>query len=239
VTVPRAARRRLIRRLERRLRRYLRAIAATGAGAPTTATLLEAADINRETAERYDNVLERLFVCEQVPSWSSNRLTRVTGRAKRYVCDPAIAAGLLGVDRRTILRDADLLGRVIDTFVAAQLRPELSLGQRPATMFHLRQDGGRREVDLLIERTDGAVVAIEVKAATTVDRHDARHMAWLRDQLPAAQFRAGVVLHTGPHIIALDDRMWAVPICALWPWGSMGKRRPPLARSLPHCDVRR
>jgi len=200
-----------------RLRRYLRALAATTAGMPTLNTLLDATDIARPTADRYDHLLERLFVCERVPAWSSNRLTRVTGRAKRYVCDPAIAAALLGVDRRTILRDAELLGRIIDTFVAAQLRPELSLGQRPATMYHLRQESGRREVDLLIERTDGALVAIEIKASTSVDLDDARHLIWLREQLPASTFRAGVVFHTGPHVIALDERIWAVPICALWP----------------------
>lgn len=200
----------------RKLRRYLRAVAASTAGIPAINSLLDAAEINRSTAERYDHLLERLYVTEQVPPWSSNRLTRVTNRPKRYVCEPAIAATLLGADRRTILRDGDLLGRIIDTFVAAQIRPELNLGRKPAAMYHLRQDGGRREVDLVIERTDSLLAAIEVKAATSVTPHDARHLIWLRDQLPPSTFRTGIVFYTGTHLRTLAEKIWAVPICALW-----------------------
>ena len=140
----------------------------------------------------------------------------MTNRPKRYVCDPAIAATLLGADRRTILRDADLLGRIIDTFVAAQIRPELNLGRKPAAMYHLRQDGGRREIDLVIERTDSSLAAIEIKAAAAVTLHDARHLIWLRDQLPPSTFRAGIVFYTGTHLRPLAEKIWAVPICALW-----------------------
>ncbi len=196
-------------------RRYLNAVAANTAGSPNTAKLIRSVGLNRETASRYDMFLSRLFVAEQVPAWSSNRLTRVSGRAKRYICDPAVAAALVGADRRTILRDADLLGRVIDTFVAAQLRPELGLGHQPVNMFHLRQDG-RREVDLILERRDSAVIAIEVKAAVSVDVTDARHLLWLRDQLPEPEYKAGIVFYTGAHVVQLSAKTWAVPICALW-----------------------
>ena len=75
---------------------------------------------------------------------------------------------------------------------------------------------GRREVDLVIERRDGALVAIEIKAATLVEQHDARHLAWFREQLPAGELRAGVVFYTGTLVRRLDERIWAVPICALW-----------------------
>jgi uncharacterized protein len=196
-------------------RRYLNAVAANSAGSPGDSKLSQAVGINRETASRYDTFLERLFVAEQVPAWSSNRLTRVSARSKRYICDPAIAAALIGADRRTILRDGDLLGRFIDSFVAAQLRPELALGTHPVNMFHLRQDG-RREIDILLERRDGAVIGIEVKAANAVDPTDARHLLWLRDQLSPDLYKAGIVFYTGTHVLALGDRTWAVPICALW-----------------------
>ncbi|MFN0092197.1 MAG: ATP-binding protein [Acidimicrobiales bacterium] len=199
-----------------KLRRHLRAIAASTAASPTLATLAEASELDRSTIERYDLLLERLFVTEQVPAWSSNRLTRITRRPKRYICDPALAATALGVDRRAVLRNADLLGRIIDTFVAAQLRPELSLGTRPAAMYHLREQSGRREIDVILERRDGAIVAIEVKAATAVDEHDARHLAWLRDQLPTGNVRAGLVLYTGTLVRPLGRNLWAVPICTLW-----------------------
>ena len=198
-----------------RLRRYLAVLAANSAGIPAMQTLAMSASVNRETAQRFDGFLERLFVTEQVPAWASSRLSRLAATTKRYLCEPALAAPLLGLERRSIIRDADIAGRMIDSFVAAQLRPELQLGSMPVSMFHIRQ-GGRREIDIVLERRDGALVALEIKAAADVDLHDARHLVWLRDQLDNDRFRIGIVLHTGRHIRRLDTRIWAVPICSLW-----------------------
>ncbi len=63
---------------------------------------------------------------------------------------------------------------------------------------------------------DGAIVAIQVKAASAVDQHDARHLAWFRDELPAGHVRAGLVLYTGTLVRPLGDHLWAVPIRTLW-----------------------
>ena len=51
-----------------KLRRHLRAVAASTAASPALATLAEATDLDRRTIERYDLLLERLFVTEQVPA---------------------------------------------------------------------------------------------------------------------------------------------------------------------------
>ncbi len=198
-----------------KLRRYLAVVAANTGGTPNLESLLRATSIDRDTANRFDGLLERIFVCEQIPAWTSSRISRVGSRKKRHLCDPSLVGPLLGLDRRAIVRNADLLGRVMDSFVVSQLRPELLLGRSPVAMHHLRQDG-KHEIDLLLERRDGALVGIEVKAGTTVDRHDARHLIWLRDQLDSDTFRVGIVFHTGRFVRKLDDRIWAVPICALW-----------------------
>lgn len=198
-----------------RLRRYLAVLAANSAGIPAMQTLATSASVNRDTAQRFDGFLERLFITEQVPAWASSRLSRLAATPKRYLCEPALAAPLLGLERRSITRDADTAGRMIDSFVAAQIRPELQVGSMPVSMFHIRQ-GGRREIDIVLERRDGALIALEIKAAADVDLHDARHLVWLRDQLDSDRFRAGIVLHTGRHIRRLATRIWAVPICALW-----------------------
>ncbi len=198
-----------------KLRRYLASVAVNTAGVPNLQLLLSSASIDRETANRFDGLLERIFVTQQIPAWTSNRLTRVGSRRKRYLCEPALVAPLIGLDRRTIVRNADLLGRMIDSFVVSQLRPEMMLGRFPVSMHHLRQDG-KHEIDLILERRDGAIAAIEIKAGTTVDRHDARHLIWLRDQLNPTDFRCGIVFHTGKLIRKIDERIWAIPVCALW-----------------------
>ena len=47
------------------------------------------------------------------------------------------------MDQRGILRDGDLLDRTLDTYVAAQLPAECSLGIIGADLFHLRDADGR------------------------------------------------------------------------------------------------
>jgi hypothetical protein len=52
-------------------------------------------------------------------------------------------------------------------------------------------------------------------AAATVTASDARHLTWLRDQTGDA-FAAGIVLHTGPHVFPISDRIVAAPVSTLW-----------------------
>ncbi len=199
----------------RLLRRYLSAIAANTAGIPEHKVLYDAAGIDRRTAHVYDSLIEGLFLTEQLPAWSSNRLARLVRTSKRFLVDPAFAGPLVGVDVRSVLRSGDLQGRIIDTFVVAQLRPELEVCEPGVTMHHLRQEGGDHEIDLLLEAPDGRVVAIEVKSASAPDRADAKHLIWLRDKL-RDQFVCGVLFHTGRRPFKLDERVHALPIASIW-----------------------
>lgn len=114
-----------------------------------------------------------------------------------------------------ILRDGDLLGRVLDTFVTAQLRPELALSTERPHLHHLRTKGGEHEIDLLLELGGYRIVAIEIKAAAAPGAAAAKHLSWLRDSL-GDRFLAGVVLHTGPRVYSLGEKILAAPISTLW-----------------------
>jgi len=199
----------------RRLRAYLRAVAANTASIVSHKRLYDGAGVTRTTALSYDHLLESLFVIDQVPAWSSNRLTRLTRASKRYIIEPGLLGPLLSVDSRTVVRDAGLVGAIVDTFVAAQLRPELTVAATPTSMHHLRQAEGRHEIDLVLEGPAGQLVAIEVKAHAAPTAAMARHLVWLRDALPE-RFVLGVVFHTGPLPFVLDDRVWALPIATIW-----------------------
>ena len=198
-----------------RLRRYFESYALNTAGTVAESTIFEAVGVNRKTAEAYERLLANLFLVDALPPWTSNRLRRLSARPKRYVVDPALAASLLRIDERGVFRDGDLLGRLLDTFVASQLRAELPLTRTRPRLYHLREEHGRQEVDILAELGGGHVVAIEVKASASPTIGDARHLTWLRDRLDD-RFTQGVILHTGPRPFELGDRIRAVPICALW-----------------------
>jgi predicted AAA+ superfamily ATPase len=198
-----------------RMRRYLEAYALDSAGVVDHKTIYDAAGIRRETAEAYEELLSRLFVIEQVPAWASNRLKRLVMQPKRYVVDPALLTHLIRADVDGVVRDGDLLGRVLDSFVAAQLRPELESSAERARLYHLRTKGGEHEIDLLFELGGFRVIAVEVKAASAPDPAAARHLEWLRHEL-GDRFVRGVVLHTGPREYQLGDRIVAAPISTLW-----------------------
>lgn len=198
-----------------RLRRYLEAYALNSAGLVQDNTLYDAAGIDRRTAVAYEGLLLNLQVVDALPAWTSNRLKRLTLAPKRYLVDPALLAGIVGVTETAVLRDGDLLGRVLDTFVAAQLRAEAEVARHRARLFHLRQEQGRREIDLLAEVGAERLVGIEVKATSAPDRASASHLAWLRDRI-GDRFVAGVVFHTGPATFSLGEGITAAPISTLW-----------------------
>jgi uncharacterized protein len=198
-----------------RLRRYFEATALSTAGQPEHKTLYDAAKINRKTAMAYDTLLTNLFVLELVPAWASNRLTRLIKTPKRYLVDPALAGAALGLDAAAVLRDGDLLGRLIDSYVLAQIRPELELTSYPPRLYHLRDKEGRHEIDVIAEIAAGEIIAIEIKATAAPSRQDARHLEWLHHEL-GDRFVAGAVLHTGPSLLRLAERILAIPICAVW-----------------------
>lgn len=171
--------------------------------------------MNVKTVRRQERLLEDLRIVTSLPAWHSNRLSRLIKQRKRYTVDTGLVAALLEADATAVLAKGDLLGRVLETFVLAQLRPLLGSAERQARAHHLRQQDGRHEVDVILEASDGHLVGIEVKASAGPTTADAKHLGWLRDQL-GERFTAGIVLHTGKWIYPLDRGITAVPIAALW-----------------------
>lgn len=198
-----------------RLAALLQAAALSTAGTPQSKTLTEAAGIDGRTVNTYLDLLDDLRIIERVPAWSTNRLKRLVRTPKLYVADTGLATSLLRADRDTILSSGDLLGRVIDTFVTAQILPLVALSHPRVDAFHLRDTNGAHEVDLLLEGPGGAVVGIEIKAANVVKPQAARHLEWLRESL-GGSFTRGIVFHTGDSVYPLGDRIWAMPIASIW-----------------------
>src|SRR3984885_589169 len=203
------------RRDTQRLRRYLEAYALCSAGVAEHKTIYDAAQVNKATAAAYDELLAGLLITENVPAWTSNRLKRLVHQPKRYLIDAALIATALRLDEQGVMSDGDLLGRILDTFVAAQLRPELATSRTRPRLHHLRTEQGRHEIDLIAELTGQRVLGIEVKASGAPTRDDAKHLRWLHDEL-GERFLAGIVLHTGPRAYELDEKIIAAPIAVLW-----------------------
>jgi predicted AAA+ superfamily ATPase len=196
-----------------RLRRYVDVLAENTAGLPADVTLVEAGSLNVRTAGAYDRLLEALGVLDVVPAWSTNRLKRLTQRGKRYLTDTGLTAAALRVDAHDMLRDGALFGRILDAYVAAQVRAEIAVSAAMPRRHHVRDRDGH-EIDLLLDYGRRGLIAIEVKATAAPTRTDAAQLIWLRERVPAV--RAGLVLHTGQRVYRLHEGIAALPIAALW-----------------------
>nr|WP_083888567.1 DUF4143 domain-containing protein [Actinoplanes missouriensis] len=81
-------------------------------------------------------------------------------------------------------------------------------------LYHYR-DQNKVEVDVILENRQRQVVAIEVKAASTVRSDDFTGLRRVADRL-GDDLIAGIVLYTGTSTLPFGDRMRAVPVSALW-----------------------
>ncbi len=174
----------------------------------------------------YREVLERLWILDPVPAWAPTRshIRRLTLPPKHQLADPALAARLLGVDSGALLRgdavgppvprDATLLGALFESLVTLSVRVYAQACE--ARVFHLRTGGGEHEVDLIVQRGDGHVVAVEIKLARDVEERDLRHLKWLADQA-GGELRDALVVTTGDEAYRRPDGTAVVPASLLGP----------------------
>jgi predicted AAA+ superfamily ATPase len=170
--------------------------------------------LSRPTIRDYVTLLERIFLLEQLPPWYSNRLSRLIKTPKLHLGDTGLAASLLGVDAAALANDRDLFGQLLETFVYQELRRQASWSEDAIRFYHLRDKDGY-EVDVVMEREGKDVVGVEVKASATVRSRDFRALRKLKTAL-GERFTAGVVLYDGESAVRFADRLYAVPITALW-----------------------
>lgn len=217
-------------RNEGALRRWLAAYAAASSTTATydvirdAATAGEAGKPSRSATIPYRSTLEQLWISDEVPAWSPsrNRLRRLAAASVHQLADPALAARLLGVDvegllesrpsRPTVIRDGALLGTLFQSLVTLSVRVYAQANE--ARVSHLRTHGGEHEIDLIVERADGRIVALEVKLSRSVQDHDVRHLRWLREQMGDDLLDAAVIT-TGPEAYRRADGIGVIPAALL------------------------
>lgn len=199
------------------LMRLLTACASRVGSVANVAMMLADLGISRSTGHRYYDVLRRLYLVHEVPAWGHSLARTAVRSPKLLLTDTGVLCELLRLDAKRFVTDQVLrpgAGAAFENFVAVELLKTAGWADESVTAAHWRDRGGR-EVDLLLERRDGSVVGVETKLSSSVHPTDARHLAHLRDQL-GDQFRCGIVCYTGARTVALGDRLWAVPVSALW-----------------------
>jgi predicted AAA+ superfamily ATPase len=196
------------------IRNLLSAIASTSASLLNFESLARDLGLSPNTVRAHAALLDTLFLTARLEAWSANLLGRVIKTPKAYVADSGLLCHLIGADADRLVEDAGLAGMVFETFVAMELRRQIAWQENAPRQFHYRDRDGR-EVDIVLERSDGTVAAVEVKTAASVSSSDFRGLRHLRDKL-GDRFKAGVLLYTGESTVPFGDGLAAVPLCGLW-----------------------
>ncbi len=176
--------------------------------------LSSAFQLSRPTIRGYVALLEKIFLLEHLPPWHSNRLKRLVKTPKLHLADTGLAAALLGMDSKALLKERTLLGQLLETFVFQELKRQASWNDAPLAFYHFRDKDGT-EVDIVLEQGAHKLAGIEIKAAATVFSSDFKGLRKLK-AASGDRFAAGVVLYDGESFARFGDRLYAVPIRALW-----------------------
>jgi predicted AAA+ superfamily ATPase len=197
----------------RTLLTYLASVTAQEHNAVNTANKT---GLHRATVIRYLELLETVFLVHRLPAWPRNLTSRVVRHPKLYLTDTGLAAALLDVSPDALARPvAPARGPLIETFIVNELAKQATWSDNPVRLHHWRISGGA-EVDVVLERDDGQIIAVECKANDTVTHNDFRGLAKLRDLL-GPQFVQGIVVNTGRHgALGFGDRLVSIPMAALW-----------------------
>lgn len=197
-----------------RMPRLLRA-AAHHSGQMLSATKLGASlGMNHVTTRDYLTILEQLYLVRSLPAWSTNRLKRLTKTPKLHFLDSGLLAATADVTPERVRADRTAFGPVLETFVFSELLKMATWAEPRHTFWHFRDRDGH-EVDLVIEDPQERLVGVEVKASATVTRADFSGLRWIAEAYPR-RFVAGLVFYDHDQVLPFGDKMYAVPISALW-----------------------
>lgn len=205
-------------RQRRQLPILLRQLASQTAQVLNLSHAADAIGLDRSTAENYAKLLEAVFLVQPLPAWGTTLGSRVAAAPKTHVSDSGLAAHLLRLTESKLAAASAAalteLGHLLETFAVGELHKQLDWIDEPVARGHWRTHDGD-EIDLIVERRDGKVAAVEVKAGSRIAGNQLRAMRKLRDRL-GKQFLGGVLLYTGARGYTPDDRIHVAPVDRLW-----------------------
>jgi predicted AAA+ superfamily ATPase len=200
------------------LPRLLGQLAARSGQVLNIAPIAGAIGLERSTAENYVKLLEAVFLVHRLPSWGTTLGSRIVKHPKVHMVDSGVMAWLLNLTPQKIAQAAPSTlteyGHLLETFVVGEILKQVSWSDAPVATGYFRTESGD-EVDLVLERDDGQVIAFEIKAGTRVSSEDLRGLRLLKDRL-GPRLQKAVILYTGEYAYRHDDWIQILPLSQLW-----------------------
>jgi uncharacterized protein len=171
-------------------------------------------NVSHKTGQRYVGLLEQVFLIATVQPWYTNALKRIAKTPKLHFLDSGILATARGLPFDRIKTDRSTFGPLLETFVFSEVLKLMSGSDLRLTPYHFR-DQQMREVDIVLERDDGMIVGIEVKASATVKASDFGGLKTLAEAC-GDKFAFGTVLYDNTDVVPFGEKLAAAPLSCLW-----------------------
>lgn len=208
----------------RRLLRSLGRLQGTAAPISTICQDMIANDestLSEKTIASYINALEKIFVIEDMPAWSTNLRSKTAIRTSntRYFVDPSIAVAALGITPSKLMNDLNTFGLLFETMAVRDLR--VYADAINAKVYHYR-DKDELECDAIIERRDGSYGLVEIKIGGDYAIREAQNTLNTlskkidTDKVGKPQFRM-ILTAVGDYAMQIEDGCIVVPIGCLKP----------------------
>jgi len=214
-----------VKRDTRKMRLLLRSLARNESTTVTNRTLkndikeVDDEDIDVETVAAYLGVFKRLFLTDnQEPFASKIRSSvRVKQAEKRHFSDPSLACALLRATPERLLGDLETLGFLFESLCERDLK--IYAESFGAKLYHY-QDYSGREIDAVIELSDGKWGAFEIKLGANQIDHAAENLKEIyksikedRDGVPPSVMC--IICGMSNAAYKRDDGIFVIPITAL------------------------
>lgn len=172
---------------------------------------------NDRVVKSYVEVLEWMFIVKRVSPFVKNSGKRQTvGMPKLHMVDTGLACHLLGITTARQLSASAQFGNLLESFIVMECFKHMGWADEEVGLHHFR-DTSKNEVDIVLERSGGKLIGIEVKASASVGEADFKGLAQLAEFV-GDRLESGLVFYSGERVLPFwvaERQFFAMPVSLL------------------------
>ncbi len=168
-----------------------------------------------ETVQNYLDICQTAFLIDTVPAHRPGQHQTVAAHPRLYIADTAIASWAAETTVERLRRDVRLSGAMVENFVVNELAAQAEWVLSSSSLLHWRDTRAGKEVDVVLRKPTGELLAIEIKSAASVTTNDTRGLVAFADRV-GDQLVGSCVIYTGRVTQQLDSNIWAVPLSSFF-----------------------
>lgn len=199
------------------LRRLINQLAYRTAEELNISSLCGALGARKETVGSYLDILSHLGIVHRLGAWMSSGTRKEVKSPKLHFMDIGCATALRGEDVTSfgLGVDPSALGHLLESFVFCELEKALPYLDQRWELYHWRHEA--REVDIVAQAPGRLLALFEMKASTTVEWSDFRHIDWFFKDGPGQSYRGtAFVVYLGDELLSFGPGRVALPLSILW-----------------------